>query len=77
MPNAEIEFEACHTIGMLLQSYGEMNPDITFIAYRVVHPLEKRVSLKIATRESVSVHNALKSVQRHVKEHIAAIRALH
>ena len=74
MPNAEIEFEGCHTIGMLLQSYGEASPDITFISYRVVHPLERKVSLKVATREPVSVQEAIKSVQRKIQEDIENIR---
>ena len=49
MPHAEFEFNGCHTIGMLFQHYGERDPAVSFIAYRVTHPAERRIVLKIAT----------------------------
>ena len=76
MPHAEMEFDACHTMGMLLQEYGEKDVDVSFIAYRVVHPLERRVSLKVATLEG-KVSDALKRVIQSILDDLQKLRTEH
>ena len=67
MPHAEFELATDHSVGMLLQTYLEADPDVTFVAYHALHPLERRIALRVAT-SSQSVGDALRRA-------VAAVRA--
>lgn len=62
MPHAEFEFPGCHTIGMLLQTYAERDPEVAFVAYSAS---DGQVTLKVATR-SEPVRETLARVCGHI-----------
>lgn len=45
----EMELPTCHSIGMLLQSYGLEDDAVSFVACHGTHPLERKLMLKLAT----------------------------
>ena len=69
MPHDEFEIVGCHTVGMLVQTYAESDPDVSFVAYHAVHPLERRIAVKIATHRG-SVSDALGRVMHAVHRDI-------
>ena len=74
MPHAELVLDDfCHTLGALMQEYCLQDDDVGFAAYRVLHPLERRVSLKVSTIEG-SVEAALARATGRIRADLRRIR---
>ena len=65
--------DTCHTLGGVLQEYCHEDHDINFVAYRVLHPLERRVGLKIAT-ENGTIEDALTRVLGHIRRDLVRMQ---
>ena len=47
--HVDITVNGTHTIGMIIQKYAESFDDVMFMSYNQVHPLEKRINIKLAS----------------------------
>ncbi|TRY50540.1 RNA polymerase II Rpb3/Rpb11 [Cryptosporidium tyzzeri] len=56
-----------HTLGNLITTQLLRDPNVIFAGYKVPHPLEPLVQIRIQTRENttpfVAIQNAIKSIQ--------------
>ena len=73
MPHAEFDLETCHTIGNLLQTYALEDEDVSFFSCHGVHPLERKVTIKIATHEG-AISTVLDRVVRRIDQELARVQ---
>tara|TARA_Y100000748_G_C15365216_1_gene437395 strand:+ start:202 stop:450 length:249 start_codon:yes stop_codon:yes gene_type:complete len=77
MHHAELKLSACHTVGMLLQVYGERDEAVRFVAYHRTHPLERTIVLKIATHGDETVSVVLRRLFERIHADLARVQSDH
>lgn len=69
MPTIDLEFEnEDHTIGNLLQKTLNKNPEVVFAGYKMEHPLEKKINLKITTKTAEPTMVLKKTIEKLIGE---------
>lgn len=62
-----------HTLGNLLADKFYNDPRCTFSAYKVPHPLEEVLELKITARKDVPVVNLLKETLKNLSQDVSSL----
>mmetsp|Transcript_52116 Transcript_52116/g.122151 ORF Transcript_52116/g.122151 Transcript_52116/m.122151 type:complete len:125 (+) Transcript_52116:10-384(+) len=70
--NFKIERED-HTLGNLLRMQLLSDPDVIFAGYRVPHPLDKHIMVKVQTKRETKPHQALAKAVDALKEEIGSL----
>ncbi len=70
LENTELELiihDEDHTLGNLIVKLAENKPGVTYVAYRIEHPLIPRLIVTLMTDGSVSALDVLKETLREIK----------
>ena len=63
-----------HTVGNLLRTQLLLSPNIIFAGYRVPHPLEPKIELKVQTTEDTNPIAAVESALTELKNEFSTIQ---
>ncbi len=70
LENTELELiihDEDHTLGNLIVKLAENKPGVTYVAYRIEHPLIPRLIVTLMTDGSVSALDVLKETLKEIK----------